>query len=97
MSARFRDAIADARRYVTEFPHSIEAFGSSSMKAVLDQHDREVERYRDEIARLFAGLDVRPEELPQPNGRTCRRWYRLGWLAAQAVARDCVRPARGIR
>ena len=45
-----------------------------------------------EIIRLREALEVRPETLPQPNGPIVRKWWRLGWLSAQAVARAALAP-----
>lgn len=43
-----------------------------------------------------SALEVQPEALPQPIGAVQRKWWRLGWLSAQAVARVDIQ-ADGIR
>lgn len=51
-------------------------------------HRVDLKSMQDEKARILRALDFRPEELPQPNGPVARKWWRLGWLSAQAVAKD---------
>jgi hypothetical protein len=50
------------------------------------------------LAEIRAALEVQPETLPQPIGAVRRKWWRLGWLSAQAVARIAMDdlPADGV-
>lgn len=52
--------------------------------------ERHAER---EVAALLEALDTRPEDLPEPRGPVARKWWRLGWLSAQAVVKAALTDA----
>jgi hypothetical protein len=81
-------------RWVANHPDTFQHRRAAAILAALDNagwrltaRDKACEGHERTIADLRAALEVRPETLPQPNGPICRKWWRLGWLSAQAVAR----------
>jgi hypothetical protein len=47
-----------------------------------------------DVERLAEALTFDPDIAPQPKGRVRRKWWRLGWLSALAVARDRLASSR---